>query len=171
MREGITESYRKNRESLHRAAAQKKLLDGLLKMVDFILPESMVELNVKSLLADMQGRLERQGKNLASLGKGFGELQAQVRPEAESVTRTQVFLLQVARKENLEVPEQEIDKHLYLTAMRSGEDVHALKDAYVKSGMIFQLRDRLLADEAMEAMYAKVTVKESEALQELKPKT
>jgi len=169
LREGITASYRKNRENLHRAAAQKKLLDGLLKMVDFTLPESLVNLNVKSLLADMQGRLERQGKNLAALGKQYEELRAEVLPEAESITRAQVFLLCVARKEKLEVSEQEIDNHLYQTAMRSGEDFHSLKDAYVKSGMIFHLRDRLLADKAMEAMFAKVTIKEIEALKELKP--
>ena len=170
LREGITESYRKSRENLHRAAAQKKLLDSLLKLVDFTLPESMVDLNVKSLLADMQGRLERQGKSLSSLGKRYEELRAEVLPEAQSVTRAQVFLLRVARKENLTVPEQEIDSYLYQAAMRSGEDFSSLKDAYVKSGMIFHLRDRLLADKAMEAIYAKATIKEVEALKELSPK-
>ena len=170
MREGISDSYRKSRERLHRATAQKKLLDRLLAMVEFALPESMVELHVKNLLADMQGRLERQGKNLASLGKSYEELRAEMLPEAQSVTRSQVFLLRVARAEKLEAPEQEIDSHLYQAAMRSGEDFHALKDAYVKSGMIFHLRDRLLADKAMEAIYAKATIKELDALQELKPK-
>ena len=170
LRTGIAESYRKSRESLHRAAAQKTLLDTLLTKVDFTLPQSMLDLNVKHLLTDMQGRLERQGKNLASLGKKYEELRAEVLPEAERLTRAQVFLLRVARKEKLETSEQEIDNHLYQAAMRSGEDFHALKDAYVKSGMIFHLRDRLLADKAMEAMYAKVTIREKEALKELKPK-
>jgi trigger factor len=155
---------------LHRAAAQKKLLDGLLKMVDFALPESMVDLNVNNLLADMHGRLERQGKNLASLGKNYEELRAEMLPEARSITRTQVFLLRVARQEKLEAPEQEIDRYLYQTAMRSGEDFHTLKDRHVKSGMIFHLRDRLLADKAAEAIYAKATIKEVEALKELKLK-
>jgi trigger factor len=168
LREGITESYRKSRENLHRAAAQKKLLDGLLEMVDFALPESMVDLNVKNLLADMQGRLERQGKSLSSLGKKYEELRAEVLPEARNISRVQVFLLRVARKENLEVSEQEIDSHLHQMAMRSGEDARSLKDAYVKSGMIFHLRDRLLADKAMEAMYAKAAIKEVEALDALK---
>ena len=168
LREGITVSYRNSRENLYRAAAQKKLLDGLLKMVDFALPESMVDLNVNNLLADMQGRLERQGKNLASLGKTYEELRADVLPEARDITRAQVFLLSVARKEKLEVPEQEIDSHLYQAAMRSGEDFHALKDRYVQSGTIFHLRDRLLADKATEAIYAKAAIKDVEALKELK---
>jgi trigger factor len=171
LRAGITESYRKSRENLHRSAAQKTLLDKLLAMVDFPLPQSMLDLNVKNLLTNMQGRLERQGKNLASLGRKYEELREEVLPEATNHTRAQVFLLRVARKEKLEVSEQEIDSHLYQTAMRSGEDFHALKDAYVKSGMIFLLRDRLLADKAMDAVYAKAAIKEKEALKELKPKS
>lgn len=171
MRGAVVESYRTNRESLHRAAAQKKLLDRLLAAVDFPLPESMVALNVRNLLADMRTRLERQGKGLQSLGKTPEELRAQVLPEAESITRTQVFLLRAAKHEKLEVPDQEVDAWLYRSAMRSGEDFTALKDAYVKSGMIFNLRDRLLADKGMEAIYAKATIKEIEPLQELKPVT
>jgi len=171
LRASIAETYRKSRENLHRATAQKTLLDRLLEKVDFVLPESMVDLNVRDLLADMRGRLERQGKSLASLSKNYEELRAELLPEAQSVTRAQVFLLRVARKENLEVSEQEIDRHLYMAGMRSGDDFHVLKDAYVKSGMIFHLRDRLLADKAMEAIYAKATIKEFEALKELKPKS
>jgi len=53
--------------------------------------------------------------------------------------------------------------------MRSGEDFRALKDAYERSGIIFTLRDRLLADKAMEAIYAKAAIKEKEAIKELKP--
>ena len=169
LRSTIGESYRSSRENLNKAAAQKKLLDKLLKMVDFELPQSMLEVSVKNLLVDMQGRLERQGKSLQSLGKSYEDLRADMLPEAENVTRAQVFLLRVARKEKLEVPEQEVDSHLYQSAMRSGEDYTALKEAYVKSGMIFNLRDRLLADKAMEAMYAKLTIKETEPLKELKP--
>jgi trigger factor len=171
MRASITETYRKSRENLHRGTAQKALLDRLLAQVDFPLPESMVELNTKHLLADMKGRLERQGKSLGSLGKNYEELRAELLPEARSVTRAQVFLLRVARKENLEVPEQEVDRHLYLSALRSGEDYQALRDVYVKSGMIFHLRDSLLADKAMEAIYAKAVIQETEALKELKPKS
>jgi trigger factor len=162
LRAGIGESYRKSRESLHRSAAQKNLLDRLLAMTDFPLPESMVDMNVGNLLADMRSRLERRGRNMPSSGGEYEELRARVLPEARNITRAQVFLLSVAKKEKLEVSEREIDGHLQRTAMRSGEDFAALKDAYVKSGMIFHLRDRLLADKGMEAVYAGALVREVE---------
>jgi trigger factor len=171
LRGSISEAYRKSRDSLHRSAAQKTLLDRLLKMTDFPLPESMVEMNVKTLLADMRGRLERQGKSMASSGGEYEELRAEVLPEARNITRAQVFLLSVAKKEKLEVSEREIDEYLYRTTMRSGEDFAAVKDAYVQSGMIFHLRDRLLADKGMEAVYAKALVREVDAVGDLKAAT
>ncbi len=162
LRAAIVESYMSSRKGLNRGAAQKTLLDRLLKMVDFPLPEAIVDTHVRSMLADRKSRLERQGKSLESLGKSAEELRAEVLPEAENIARAQTFLLAVARKEGLDVPEQEVDMQLFQLAQRSGEDFKQLKDAYVRTGMIFTLKDRLLADKAMEAIYAKAKVVEVE---------
>ncbi len=162
MREAVTSSYMQSRTQLVKATAQKTMLDKLLKMVDFPLPESMVDMYVGHLLDDMRGKLERQGKSMESLGKKPEELRAEVRPEAEQVTRTQIFLLRAARKEGVEVTEQEIDTQIQQIAMRSGQDYNALKDYYIKNNQIFSLRDRMLADKAMDAIYEKATVAEVE---------
>ena len=73
----------------------------------------------------------------------------------------QVLLLAIAKKEGLDVNEQEVNAQLYQLCMRSGEDFK-VREAYEKSGMIFTLRDRILADKAMDAIYAKAQVKEVE---------
>ncbi len=46
--------------------------------------------------------------------------------------------------------------------VRSGEDFKALRESYERSGLIFVLRDRLLADKAMDRIYAKAKVTEVE---------
>ena len=102
------------------------------------------------------------GKSLDSLGKSEEELLKEVRPQAEEITRMQVLLLAIAKKEGLEVSEQEVNAQLYQLCMRSGEDFKQVREAYEKSGMIFTLRDRILADKAMDAVYAKAQVKEVE---------
>ena len=162
LRAAIEDSYATSRNNLHKGAAQKALLDRLLKMVEFPLPDAMVETHMRGMLADYRNRLERQGKSLESLGKTKEELAAELRPEAENVTRAQVFLLAVAHKEQLEVPEQDVDMAIFQMAQRNGEDFKQLKDAYVQSGAIFTLRDRMLADKAMESIYTKAKVTEVE---------
>lgn len=162
LRESVVDSYVRSRASLHKGAAQKELLDRLLKMADFPLPESMLENHVRGIVQDLRARIERQGRSLESLGKTMEELAADARPEAESTCRAQVFLLAVARKEGLEVPERDVDMAIFQMAQRNGDDFKQVKDAYVRSGAIFALRDRLLADKAMEAIYAKAQVTEVE---------
>lgn len=158
MRETVVTSYMQSREQLHKATAQKSMLDKLLKMVDFALPESMVDMYVGNLIEDMRVKMERQGRGLESLGKTPEQLREQVLPEAQQIARSQIFLLAAGRKEAVEVSEQEVDGQLQQLAMRSGQDFDTLKDYYVRNGLIFNLRDRLIADKAMDAIYAKANV-------------
>ena len=158
LRETISDSYRKSREDLNKATAQKAMLDGLLKLVDFPVPESMTNSNIGMLLDDMKHKLERQGKSLAVLGKTEQELVEEMRPEAEMRAKAQILLIGVARKLELVVTEQEVDLQLRRIAMQSGQDYNALKEYYIQHNLIFALRDRILADKAMEAMFEKAAV-------------
>lgn len=162
LREAITRSYTQSRENLNRSAAQKSMLDRLLKMVDFTLPESLVETQLRTLLADLAARLERQGRGLDSLGKTPEELRKEMLPQAEELARIQVLLLSIAKKEGLEVSDNEVNTQLYRSSLQSGEDFKTLRESYERSGMIFVLRDRLLADKAMDRIYAKASVTEVE---------
>ncbi len=163
LREAFVDSYTRSRTNLHKGTAQKQLLDKLVKMVEFDLPESMIDTHTRSMLAERQHQAERQGKSLESLGKSIEELTAEMRKEAEEVTRAQVFLMSVAKKEGLEVEDKEVDMTIYQMAQRSGQDFKQLRDDYVNSGSIFILRDRMLADKAMETIYTKAKVVEIEA--------
>jgi trigger factor len=162
LRETITQSYTKSRFDLNKSAAQKTLLDRMLKMVEFELPPSMVETAMRTLLGDMAARLERQGRSLDALGKSVEELRTEVRPQAEELARSQVLLLAIAKKEGLDVSETEVSTQLYRMCLQSGEDFKSTREAYERSGMIFVLRDRMLADKAMDLVYAKARVTEVE---------
>ena len=159
LRESVRESYMKSRTDLNKSAAEKTLLDNLLKMTEFPVPESMVESHVNMILGDLQDKLERQGKGLAALGKTEEALREEARPEAEMRARSHIFLLTVARKKDYEVTEQEVDLQLRRMALQSGQDYNAIKDYYTQNNLLFALRDRLLADKGMEEIYEKAVVK------------
>ncbi len=153
MREAIEQSYLKSREQLNRSVAQKKLLDALLTKVDFPLPPSIVENHIDRLLADLEQRLDRQGKNLSALNKTPEELREAQRPLAEEAVRSEILLLAVAKKENLEVKPEEIDAALAQVARQHGQDLLSVKQYYEEHNLIFPLKDRLLADKAVDLIY------------------
>ncbi len=164
LRAAIEESYVQNRGRVARSMAQKALLERLLGMTDFPLPEGMVEGYIDTILDSKKEALERQGKRLDAQGKSMQELRDECRKEAEDITRAQVFLLTVAEKEKITVNEQEVEALIYQMASRNGQDPKVLRDYYMKNNMIFALRDRLLADKAMDIIHSKAAIKEVESL-------
>ena len=159
LKDSIRESYLKSKSDLHKSAAQKTLLDGLLEKLDFPLPESMVKGHVDTLVGELEDKLMRQGKGIESTGKTLEEHREAAREEAEMRSRTHVFLFTAAQKLEQEVSEQEVDLHLRRMAAQSREiDYNTLKDYYTKNNLLFALRDRLLCDKAMDAIYEKATI-------------
>ncbi|MDP2848055.1 MAG: trigger factor [Humidesulfovibrio sp.] len=155
MREAITKSYLQSREQLNKSMAQKKLLDQLLAQVDFPLPPSMVENRIDRLLADLEQKLDRQGKSLGALGKSMEELREGHRTQAEEAVRGEILLLAVAKKENMDVKPEEIDAALTQVARQHGQDLLSVKQYYEENNLIYPLKDRLLADKAIELVYAR----------------
>lgn len=168
MREAISKSYLQSREQLNKANAQKKLLDQMLAQVEFPLPPSMVENRIDRLLADLEQKLDRQGKSLGALGKSMEELREGHRPQAEEAVRGEILLLAIAKKENLEVKPEEIDVALTQVARQHGQDLLSVKQYYEENNLIFPLKDRLLADKAIELVYARAAKTEVAASAEEK---
>jgi trigger factor len=163
MRTAIRESYKNQREQFVKSKAQKELLDNMLEGMNFELPPSMVNDRIDRLVADLEHRLDRQGKSLSSTGKSREELREEYRSQAEESVRVEIFLLAVARKEALEVTPQELDIAISQMAMQTQQPFHNLKQYYEEQGLIVPLRDRLLADKATDFIYDNAKVIEAVA--------
>lgn len=165
LRQELANSYTGAMRELQKAATQKKLLDALVKQTDFVLPESMVETESNFLIDDMITRAEKEGKRVATDPESMARLREQFKNQAEDRAREKVLLLAVAKKENLEVPFQEVEREVIRGAYRMGMDPHEYFDMMQKSGMIFKLRDNMLCDKAMDLIYerAKITLVEPES--------
>ena len=169
LRASIRDSYTHSRENEVRSVAQKKMLDKMLAGLEFPLPESLLDMQIRTLIAETAARLEQQGRKLADLGKTEDELRKDMYKQAEELTRIQVLLLSIARKEGLSVTQGELDNQLYRICIQTGEDYRKVREAYERTGMIHTMRDRLLADKGMEAAFAKAAVKEVEPMKEITP--
>jgi trigger factor len=158
LKDAIEKSYVSTRKQLVKGDAQKKLLDGIKEQVDFELPQSIVEEQIDKQIVELQGKLERQGKSLDSLGKAPAELREDHRALAEDVVKSSLVLLAIASAENLTVDPQEVDLVLQKMAASTGQDFHSIKDYYEQHNLMIPLKDRVLADKAMELIYENASV-------------
>lgn len=158
LRNAIEKSYISTREQLIKGDAQKKLLDQIKAEVDFELPPSVVEGQIDKQIVELQGQLERQGKSLESLGLSRDEMRAQQRPQAEDVVKSSLVLLAIANIEGLTVEPAEVDLVLQKMAASTGQDFHSIKDYYEQHNLMIPLKDRVLADKAMDTIYSHAQV-------------
>lgn len=166
--EAIQKSYVDTRIQVNKSAAQKKLLDSLTAQVDFPLPDSMVEEQIDRMLMELKGRLERMGKRLDALGKTPEELREQYRSEAEGLVKAQLFLLAVSAKENMQVSSMEMDDFFREMARKTRQDFQGLKHFHEQNNLMNAIKDRILADKAMEHIYKSAEIAEVDPV---KPKT
>jgi trigger factor len=149
-------------EKTKRSAAQKRLLDQILDQVTVPLPPSMVASQVSQMLESKRKNLEKQGKSLDSEG-GEKEVRKALLPEAEEIVKSHVVLLDIAKREELTVSNQEVEVYLYRLAINSGQDPQEMKKFYEQNNLMFALRDSLLADKAMERIYENAVITETES--------
>lgn len=159
LKDSVREDALKSMKDFARGEAQRTLLDGLLKLVDFELPPSVVNMQVRLLLTDMAARLEKKGKSIGSLGKSMDDLVAEVKPTAEKMAREEILLLAVAKKEGLEVSDREVSAHVFINCLHNGQDFRKTYAEMENSGMLSQLHYKMLQDKAMDLIYDKAAVK------------
>lgn len=158
LRETLGDSYKSHMKEVYSGITQKKLLGQMLKMVDFEIPPSFVEWEQRRILTNMERSLAQEGKSLASLGKTINELLAEVKPEAEETARGQTLLLKIAHAENLSVSDEELFRHIYKLCQETGEDPQSIIRSMRDNGLLYRLRDHLLADKAMDFVYDKANI-------------
>ena len=145
-----------------RNEALQKLLDRLMEGQTFDIPAGLLNARVDRILQERAMRLQRMGKSLEELGKKPEELRAEAEAEALETLRPQVLLMALGLKENVTVSEQDVEMAIYTMAMRAHEDYQKVREAYHRSGLVHELRDRLLADKAIELVYSKAKINEVE---------
>jgi len=162
LREAIKEHLISNKRQTARGIAMRKLLDGLLeKAPAFDVPAGLVESRLRRASAEYFSAMQKEGQ--APDEKAVKDFRDNSRPAIERELRPQVFLMALARKEGLDVTNEEVEMQIYSMAARAGQDYRHMSEAYRRAGMTNEIYDRLLADKAMNFIYDKAEITEIEA--------
>ena len=148
----------------------KSAFDGLLEKVSFEIPDSMLNARVERVVQEQAMKLQRMGLDDLRKDQAQEEKREEAKKEALETLRPQVFLMALAQKENITVNDQEVEMAIYGMAMRAQQDYKKVSEAYHKSGLIYELRDRILADKALEMVYSKAKINEVPAVSLSEPK-
>ena len=136
-----------------KARAGEELLNGILDKTDFPVPEPVRELFVRDEVLAGRDAMLRRGVPQEEIGRRVREALPDIRARAERHARAPCFLLALAAREGLQVPEKEMEDVIAGMAGKD-RDPAELRTLMEKNGTLSDVHERLLAARAMEFLYS-----------------
>jgi trigger factor len=150
VKDSIKESFTHARKDVSRGKAQQKLLQELLKLVDFPLPESMLTRVTAATQANKTKNLQPDDD--------AEKIAAEAKIEAQGIVKEYVFLHRVSSVEKIEVSENEILQYINQIASRTHRTFAEVRDEYINNNMIAEIEDRIKSTKALNLIYSRAKV-------------
>lgn len=128
VRKRLTESKKNEVKRAQEDEAVQKIIDTSVME----LPEAMIETQCESMVNDFAQRIAQNGISIEQYmqfsGLTFDKLREQVRPEAESRIKSSLVLEEIAKAENFEITDEDIEAEITKMATGYGMDVEKMKE-------------------------------------------
>lgn len=113
-RADLRENLKKAREAEAKDDVDNKLIDKLVELVKAEIPEAMYENRINDDIREFGYRLQSQGMNVESYmkytGKDKDSIRKEFRPQAERQVKLRLGLEAIAKKEEIQPSEEDIDR-------------------------------------------------------------
>jgi trigger factor len=133
--------------SIYQNELKPQIIKSLLKKFDFILPNNVVEQEIDAKAgAKIQNMSKEEQETYQKDKDKFHALRESVRQEAQNAIKIALIVEALAKKQGLEVDEQETLSALYYQAMMSGQDANELVEYYKKNNLMTSAKMGLTED-------------------------
>ena len=123
------------------------------------IPEAMITTQCESMVEEFAQRLAQSGLSMEQYmqfsGTTVDQLMEQVRPEALSRIQSSLVLEQIAKDENIEVTEEDIDAEIEKMAKMYGMEADKLKE-YMGEGEKKSMKRELAITKAVDLVMANI---------------
>jgi trigger factor len=135
-----------------------RVVDQLLEVNPFEVPESLVEEQAKALVSDTKLRLAAQGVDLKNLGVSEEKLQGDYRAVAQRQVKTFLILERIAGQEGILATDEEAEARLQEMAERMRQKLDVVKRYYEKNGLLPEVKAGIIRDKILNFLLEKANV-------------
>lgn len=162
LRQKVREAIEAEEEKRIDRDAKGKLMEKVSAGVDFELPEVLVQSEIDSSLQNIRQNLLRSGSNLEKAGMSEAKLREDLREPAEKRAKEMLILSEIAKKEGLEVSEEDVAEGFEKLASATGQDSEVLRKYYEARDLMDSLRQSLLEEKTLNYLLEHANIKEVE---------
>ena len=160
----IRANIKMQKEHQNRVEQRRQVTEQLAALVDFPVPDSLVEAETQGVLRQFLEENLRRGVPQEQFEKDKVELFASAKKAASNRVKLQLILARIAEAEKIAVTNDDLNNFIYREAMRSGQKPEKLAKAL--GGDREQLRSiqqSIIFDKAVDFLVSKATVTNPEA--------
>lgn len=158
LRQSIHDQFDSNAQREADAEYTDEVFDAFVAEATIQYPPDMVENQIDSIAEDIESRLQPQEISLEDYFKASGqseeEFRESVRPQAVSSTERGLILGELARMENLDVEDQEVEERIALLTSQWGERAGEVRDMLSAPGSVRSIAGGVLTDKTVQRMLA-----------------
>ncbi len=132
---------------LYMQELKPKMVNALLEKVDFPLPNNIVEQEIDGKVREKtRGFSEEEHKQYMEDKEKFQQLRESFREDAKKIVKTALIVEALAKKEGIEVHDQEVHAALGYQAMMTGQDAQELVKYYEENNLMTSAKMGLTED-------------------------
>ena len=138
--------------------AREAVVDQVVRSHSFDIPDSLIREELEDHLRRIAATLARQGIDVNRASIDWSKIFEQERPQAEQAVRRALVLDAVARRENLQVTEDELEHELQALAEATKKSSAALRAQLEKDKRIQGFKEHLLRKKALDFIFRNANI-------------
>ncbi|MEJ2724521.1 MAG: trigger factor, partial [Deltaproteobacteria bacterium] len=142
---------------------KRRLLKKISDTVDFELPETLVESEIRLSIDNVKQNLLRMGGSMEKAGLSEPKLREDFRPASEKRVKDLLILGEIARQNDLTISEPELAEGFKNLAERSGQDAEVLQRYYEAKQLTDAFREKLLEEKTLNYLVKAANITEVDA--------
>jgi len=158
LRERITSDLQEEAEENATRQVRSEILRQLSQRVSFDLPSSLVEREIDRRLEEFARQLMQQNVDPRQAGIDWAQFREAQREPARAAVASALALDEIARREDLTVSAEDVDKEIERFAARAGRTPAALRAQLEKEGGVGRLYAGLRREKAVDLAVSRATI-------------
>lgn len=131
---------------------RERLLDKISATLDFEYPEVLVESELNYAFESFKQNLSQNGANLEMAGITEEKFRADFRGASEMRVKKMLILDEIARKDNVEVDDDDLQKAYEDQAAGMGMQPDMIRQYYEGRGMVDSLKEKLIGEKTLKLL-------------------
>jgi trigger factor len=154
LKQTIREELQKREEQKIEADVQQQITEQLLSKVTLELSPKVIDREVDRMVGNLLHQFESQGLKIDTSKFNTPEIRADYRPQARNNILRRLILEKIAKLENLELTEEEIDQIYQEVARYARMDVATVKQEFADSAIVEQSKDSKIQEKVLRFLEA-----------------